>query len=153
MLGALDYRVIRKVQHIIRNPGNQPYQSLKALIKLYKISDDNHFDRLLHQTDLGDRKPTELLSELRTLLGESGNVGIDFDKLLRKLFLDRLPPQVRLILAGSPQPTLDLMTQRADDIIATMSSAPSLNRNCHTDQTDRDTAHRPDRSRHSTQTR
>ena len=72
MLGALDYRVIRKVQHIIRNPGNQPYQTLKqALIKLYKISDDNRFDRLLHQTDLGDRKPSELLSELRTLLGES----------------------------------------------------------------------------------
>ena len=40
MLSALDYQVIRKVQYIIRNPGNQPYQTLKqALIKLYKISD------------------------------------------------------------------------------------------------------------------
>ena len=104
MLSALDYQVICKVQHIIRNPGNQTYQTLKqALIKLYKISDDNRFDRLLHQTDLGDRKPTELLSELRTLLGESCNVGTDLDKLLRKLFLNRLPPQVRLFLAGSPQ--------------------------------------------------
>ena len=28
MLSALDYQVIRKVQHIIRNPGNQPYQTL-----------------------------------------------------------------------------------------------------------------------------
>ena len=103
MLGALDYSVIRKVQHIIGNPGKQPYQTLKqALIKLYKISDDNHFDRLLHQTDLGDRKLTEVLSELRTLLGESCNVGTDFGKLLRKLFLDQLPPQVLLILAGSP---------------------------------------------------
>ena len=130
MLGALDYRVIRKVQHIIRNPGNQPYQTLKqALIKLYKISDDNLLDRLLHQTDLGDRKPTELLSELRTFLGESCNVGTDLDKLLRKLFLDRLPPQVRLILAGSPQPTLDLMAQRADDIMATIATTPSLNSN------------------------
>ena len=116
MLGALDYPVIRKVQHIIRNPGNQPYQTLKqALIKLYKISDDNHFDRLLHHTDLGDRKLTEVLSE-------SCNVGTDFGKFLPKLFLDRLPPQVRLILAGSPQPTLDLMAQRADDIMATMAT-------------------------------
>ena len=130
MLSALDYQVIRKVQHIIWNPGNQPYQTLKqALIKLYKISDDNRLDRLVHQTDLGDCKPTELLSELRTLLGESCNVGTDLDKLLRKLFLDRLPPQVRLILAGSPQPTLDLMAQRADDIMATIATTPSLNSN------------------------
>ena len=129
ILSALDYQVIRKVQNIIRNPGNQPYQTLKqALIKLYKISDDNRLDRLLHQTELGDRKPTELLSELHSLLGESCNVGPDLDKLLRKLFLDRLPPQVRLILAGSPQPTLDLMAQRADDIMATMATTP-LNSN------------------------
>ena len=130
MLGALDYRVIRKVQHIIWNPGNQPYQTLKqALIKLYKISDDNRFDRLLHQTDLGDRKPSELVSELRTLLGESCSDNADLNKLLHKLFLDKLPPQVRLVLAGFPQPTLELTSQRADDIMATMSSAPSLNSN------------------------
>ena len=97
--------------------------------QIVQNSDHNRLDRLLHQTDLGDRKPTELLSELRSLLGESCNVGTDLDKLLRKLFLHRLPPQVRLILAGSPQPTLDLMAQRADNIMATMSSAPSLNWN------------------------
>ena len=98
MLGALDYQVIRKVQHIIRNPGNQPYQTLKqVLIKLYKISDDNRFDRLPHQTDLGDRIPSELLSESRTLLGESCSDNADLNKLLHKLFLDKLPPQVRLV--------------------------------------------------------
>ena len=130
MLSALDYQVIRKLQHIIRNPGNQPYQTLKqALIKLYKISDDNRLDRLLHQTDLGEGKPTELLSELRTLLGKSCNVDTDLNKLLRKLFLDRLPPQVRLILSGFPQPTLDLMAQRVDNIIATMATTLSLNSN------------------------
>ena len=48
---------------------------------------------------------------------------------MHKLFLDRLPPQVRLILAGSPQPTLELTAQRADDIMVTMSSALSLNSN------------------------
>ena len=130
MLGALDYPVIRKVQHIIRNPGNRPYQTLKqALIKLYKISDDNRIDRLLHQTDLGDRKSSELLSELRTLLGESCSDNADLNKLLHKLFLDKLPPQIRLVLAGSPQSTLELTAQRADDIMATMSSAPSQNSN------------------------
>ena len=130
MLGALDYLVIRKVQHIIWKPGNQLHQALKqTLIKLYKISEDNRFDSLLHQTDLGDRKPMELLSELRTLLGESCNVGTDLGKLLRKLFLARLPPYVRLILGGFPQPTLDLIAQRADDIMATMATTTSLNSN------------------------
>ena len=109
MLGALDYLVIRKVQHIIRNPRNQPHQSFKkVLIKLYKISDGNRFDCLLHQTNLGDRKPLELLSELRTLLGESCSDNADLNKLLHKLFLDKLPAQVRLVLAGSPQPILEL---------------------------------------------
>ena len=43
MLGALDYPIICKVQHIIRNPGNCPYQTLKqALIKLYKISKESN---------------------------------------------------------------------------------------------------------------
>ena len=65
------------------------------LIKLYKISDGNRFDRLLHQTDLGDRKPTELLSVLRTLLGESCSDNAEPSKLLHKLFLDKLPPQVQ----------------------------------------------------------
>ena len=127
MLGALDYRVIREIQPINRN---QPYQSLKrALIKLCKISDNDRYNRLLHYTDLGDRKPLELLSELRTLLGESCSDNAGLSKLLHKLFLDKLPPQVSLVLAGFPQPTLELTAQRADDIMATMSSAPSLNSN------------------------
>ena len=99
MLGALDYCIIRKVQPIIRN---QPYQRLKrALIKLYKISDNDRYDCLLHYTDLGNRKLSELLSELRTLLGESCSNNADLSKLLHKLFLDKLPPQVSLVLTVS----------------------------------------------------
>ena len=130
MLDTLDYNVIRRVQNIIRNPGNQTYHSLKkALIELYKISDNDRFDHLLHRIDLGDRKPSELLSEFRKLLGESYSENTYPSKLLTKLFLDKLPPQVRLILAGSPRPTLKLRAQRADDIMLTMSSALSLNSN------------------------
>ena len=80
MLCALDYNVICKVQNIIRNPGNQPYQSLKqALLKLYKISDNNRFDQLLNRTNLDDRKPSELLSELHTVLGASCSDNADLN--------------------------------------------------------------------------
>ena len=86
MLCALN--VICKVQNIMRNPGNQPYQSLKqALLKLYKISDNNRFDHLLNRTNLDNRKPSELLSELHTLLGASCSDNADLNKLLSKLFL------------------------------------------------------------------
>ena len=129
-VGALDYNVIRRVQNIIRNPGNQRYQSLKkTLMKLYKMSDNDRLDRLLHQTDVGDRKPSKLLSELRTLLGESCSDNTDLTKLLTKLFLDKLFGQVGLILAGSPQLTLELTAQLTNDIMATVSSASSLNSN------------------------
>ena len=45
------------------------------------------------------------------------------------MFLNKLPPHVRLVLAGSPQPSLELTAQRVDEIMANMLSAPSLNSN------------------------
>ena len=82
-MGALDYNVIRKVQHIICNPGYQPYQSLKqALLKLCKISDNDQFVQLLNRTNLGDRKPFEFLSKLRTPLGASSSDNANLNKLL-----------------------------------------------------------------------
>ena len=96
MLSALDYHVIRKVQHIIRNPGHQSYLSLKqAFLKLYKISDNDLFDQLLYRTNLNDREPYELLFELRTLLGTSRSDNVDLNKLLSKLLLDNLRAQER----------------------------------------------------------
>ena len=102
------------------------------MLKLYKINNNDRFDHLLHRTNLGYRKPSELLSELRTLLGASRHAccnNADLNKLLKKLFLDKLPPQVRSILTGFPQSTLELTAQCADDIMATMSFGPSLNSN------------------------
>ena len=45
------------------------------------------------------------------------------------LFFDKLPPQVCTILAGFPQPTLELTAQGADDIINAISLAPFFTSN------------------------
>ena len=87
MLGALYYKVISKVPHIVRNPGFRSHQSLKeALIHLYKVSDDDRFDQLLNGVELGDRKSSELLSQIR-LLNPSGNQHADLNKLQEKICL------------------------------------------------------------------
>ena len=51
------------------------------------MTDNDCFDQLLHRTNLGDRKPSELLSKLRTLLGKSCSDSAHLNKLLSKLFL------------------------------------------------------------------
>ena len=41
----------------------------------------------------------------------------------------KLPPQIRTILAGSSRPFLELITQRADDILAKISPGQFTNAN------------------------
>ena len=53
---------------------------------------------------------------MRVLLNPSGNQNVD----LNKLFLEKLPSQVRTILAGSPQPSVELTALPVNDILATI---------------------------------
>ena len=128
MLGAFDYKVISKVPYIVRNPGLRPYQSLKkTLIHLYNVRDNARFAQLLNVFEFGDRKPSELLSQMRFLLNTSGNQNAVLNKMLKKLFLDKLPPQVLIILAGPPQLSVKLTVLRADNILATRQYSQATN--------------------------
>ena len=56
---------------------------------LVEIFGETKKHQLLQACDLGDRKPTELLAEMRKLLGAKGS-----HVVLKKLFMDRLPSNV-----------------------------------------------------------
>ena len=130
VLAALDFNVIRKIQYVVRNPGPNPYLFLKqALVKSYAISENDRFDILLNRLELGDRKPTELLAEMRVLLDAFGSNKPELNPLLKKLLLDKLPLEVKTVLAGFSHLTLDETAQRADDILATVKTnlSPSTN--------------------------
>ena len=91
-----------------------PYSYLKAaLIEIFGQTEEHQLDQLLHACDLGDREPTELLAEMRKLLGTKGS-----PVLLKKLFMDRFPSDVWRVFVVGPMDNLDDVARRADRVLA-----------------------------------
>lgn len=68
--------------------------------------------RLLHGLSLGDDKPSAFLQRLRNLAGTSCN-----DNILRSLFLEQMPENIRGILAVAETTALSDMATQADRIL------------------------------------
>ena len=84
-----------------------------VLLQHFAPSSDDKLERLLNGIRLSDRtSPSRLLAEMRSLLGESGSQ----DRLLRELFLDRLPTRVRRIIVSHPVEDLDQLAKIADRV-------------------------------------
>ena len=100
---------------ILTPPVDTPYDTLKAqLIGRTAASKQKRLQLLLTAEELGDRKPSQLLRRMQQLMGDKR---ID-DSLVRELFLQRLPTNVRMVLA-SAGPTMGLndLAQLADKIM------------------------------------
>lgn len=83
----------------------------------FEESDGRKVNKLLTELDLGDRKPSHLLREMKVLTGTQ--VQTDF---LRTMFLQRLPNNVRAILATSSD-SLDNIAAMADKIMELSTSS------------------------------
>lgn len=113
-------------------PATNPYDALKsAVLERTTASERKRFQELLSAEDLGDRRPTELLRHMNSLLGERA---ASFDQsLLKQLFLQRLPATAQMILASASTLQLQQLAELADKIIevspqsiSAMPSAPPL---------------------------
>ena len=109
---------------IIRPPTDAPYDALREqLVKRTTASEQRKLQQLFNAEDLGDRKPTQLLRRIQQLLGE--RTSTTDSTFLRELFLQRLPNNVRMILASTSNTTsLDELAQLADKIVDV--SSPSI---------------------------
>ena len=93
---------------LLRPPDETPYDKLKAeLIKRTAASEQRKLQQLISGEELGDRKPTQLLRQMQQLLGNHLGAGAEMNAFLKELFLQRLPANVRMVLA-SADPATDL---------------------------------------------
>ena len=101
---------------ILRPPETRPYDYLREqLVKRTAASEQRRLQQLLTSEQLGDRKPSQLLRRMKQLLGERAEIADN--ALLRELFLQRLPTNVRVVLASTPDTTsLEDLAQLADRI-------------------------------------
>ncbi|XP_064482530.1 uncharacterized protein LOC135395220 [Ornithodoros turicata] len=90
------------------------YDTLKsAIVSRTTVSERARIQQPLTTEELGDRRPSQLLHWIRQLLGDRSG---DNSAILRELFLNRLPLDVRLILAGNDDVALDRLADLADRI-------------------------------------
>ena len=106
---------------ILSPPADTPYATLKKeLIKRTAGSHQQKLQKLLSGVELGDQKPSQLLRRMRQLW--SGDAD---DILFRELFLQRLPANVRMVLASAdPSISLDALAETADRVMEV--SGPSV---------------------------
>nr|VZI00060.1 unnamed protein product [Spirometra erinaceieuropaei] len=101
LVEVLHASVISQVQSLLSNPSaDAPYSALKAeILRLNSVSDRHRYHQLIKEESLGDRKPSELLRRMHSLLGD---MQVN-DKFVKEMFLERLPADVQTILASGYQ--------------------------------------------------
>lgn len=112
VIATLDCKILRSVRDIIQTPpSSQAYDKLKErVLEVYSQSESSRLRGLLQDCELGDRKPTQLLHEMRNLAGKHIS-----DDVLRTLWLQRLPANVQQILHVSSD-SLDGLAKIADKV-------------------------------------
>ena len=107
-----------EVHDLLLNPPDvTPYEVLKQeLIKRTSASEQRRLQQLLTTEELGDRKPSQVLRRIQQLLGDKANT-MDVE-IMRELFLQRLPANIRMVLTLSAgEINLDKLAQLADRIV------------------------------------
>ena len=108
---------------IISKPDDAPYSTLKeALIRRTSASEQKRLQQLLTEEELGDRKPSQLYRRMRQLLDDRKLE----ESILRQLFVQRLPPNVQLVLiSAGDNMGMNQLADLADRIVEVATPAAS----------------------------
>lgn len=114
IVAKVDQTVLRHVSDLVANPPeNQKYEAIKTrLLSRFEMSPQEKLEKLLVSCDLGDMKPTHLLAKMQDL---ASGLKVD-DNLMKMLFLQRLPSNVRPILTIHDG-TLAKLAEMADKLV------------------------------------
>lgn len=113
LLTAVDTKILAQVNNAVLNPPDtDKYPNLKkAMLEQFAISDQKKIKTLLEDIHLGDKKPSNLLNEMRIL----GGTKVSGD-LLKQIWLQRLPSQIRMIISTSGE-DLSNIAKMADKLM------------------------------------
>ena len=115
VVGHIETDILSQVSDIIESPPERDaYESLKRrIIEAFSDSEEKKLKKLLQELDLGDKRPSVLLRQMRDLAGQGVN-----DKLLKSLWLQRLPNTMQAILATSSEalPQIAIMADKIADV-------------------------------------
>lgn len=115
VVGNIETEVLSQVSDIIVSPPtSHAYDALKKrLIEVFSESEERKLKKLLQDIDLGDKRPSVLLRQMKDLAGER-----IASQLLQSLWLQRLPSQMQAILAASEDdlPKLAIMADKIADV-------------------------------------
>lgn len=101
---------------LLQQPATDAYATLKRqLIRRTTASEERRLQQLLTTEELGDRRPTQLLRRMQQLMGEKAST-IDAS-FLRNLFVQRLPHNVRMILASVGDLEIERLAELADKLM------------------------------------
>ena len=114
IVSALDTSVLTQVSDlVIEPPPIDKYQTLKQrIINCFCESEEKKLQILLKEIALGDKKPSQLLREMRELTSNKVS-----EELLKTLWMQHLPNNVRGILSVSSDQTLAALVPLADKIM------------------------------------
>ena len=110
----LDQKTLPFVSDLIANPPTEEkYAAIKKrIIDTFAESDKAKLRRLLSGINISDKKPTHVLQKIKNLAGSQCN-----DSVLRTLFLEHLPEQVRAHLVIGETADLSKLVLQADKIV------------------------------------
>ena len=112
LLNHLPSSALPFVDHVLRDPGQDPFSTAKAcLIKHYETSPRDRARTLRSLTSLGDKTPSEMLFYMRSLLP-----GVPDNPLFEAIFIDLLPANARD--AAVKHDALEDMAEAADKVLA-----------------------------------
>jgi len=113
---ALHKESVKEVIHLVAHPDPvRPYSLLKqALLASHQLTDFQRVEQLLAMEPLGSRKPSQLLAAMLELCprDEQGS------KFFVALFLQRLPAEMRVLLAHDDHSDLRQLAAKADQLQA-----------------------------------
>lgn len=130
IISSLPSSVIFKISEFRQNPPIiNMYETLKTkIIQEFSDSEQTKITKLLQNLPLGDRKPSELLAEMRA---KSANTQVS-KRLLSQLWIRNSPESIRVILSISDELSLEKQSECADKIHESMNNGSIFNREVNT---------------------